>query len=76
MTHPPRHRGLMARARGAAHPDRVGFTHRRLEIIDLVSGVQPMIGRGGQLITYNGEIFNHVELRRSSGPEDDLGHRG
>ena len=43
----------------------VGFGHRRLSIIDLVSGHQPMSAPGGtSWITYNGEIYNYIELRR------------
>lgn len=41
-----------------------GFTHRRLAIIALgPDGAQPMHGHG-LVITYNGEIYNHAELRR------------
>jgi asparagine synthase (glutamine-hydrolysing) len=41
-----------------------GFTHRRLSIIDLSpQASQPMIGPNGAVITYNGEIYNHIELR-------------
>jgi len=45
--------------------DTVGLAHRRLAIIDLTStGDQPMAALGGQLhITYNGEIYNYIELR-------------
>lgn len=51
-----------------------GLGHRRLSIIDLSSsGRQPMSNENGTIwITYNGEIYNHRELR------DDLqkaGHR-
>ena len=44
---------------------RVAFGHRRLSIIDLSPGGHgPMGTRDGRLwITYNGEIFNYVELR-------------
>ncbi|MGH2358415.1 MAG: asparagine synthase (glutamine-hydrolyzing), partial [Candidatus Limnocylindria bacterium] len=45
----------------------VGLTHRRLEIIDLTTGAQPMQGEAGEWITYNGEIYNYLELR------DELG---
>jgi asparagine synthase (glutamine-hydrolysing) len=44
---------------------RVAFGHRRLSILDLTrAGHGPMGTRDGRLwITYNGEIFNYVELR-------------
>ena len=46
------------------HPREVAaFAHRRLAIIDLVTGHQPMTDEGGNWITYNGEIYNYVELR-------------
>jgi len=39
--------------------------NRRLSIIDLSSsGHQPMSDGKGLWITYNGEIFNYIELRR------------
>jgi asparagine synthase (glutamine-hydrolysing) len=41
------------------------IAHRRLSIIDLEGGRQPMSTPDGQLhITYNGEIYNYRELRR------------
>jgi asparagine synthase (glutamine-hydrolysing) len=43
----------------------VHFGHTRLAIIDLVSGAQPMVRREGRAaITYNGEIYNYIELRQ------------
>ncbi|HEY2848108.1 MAG TPA: asparagine synthase (glutamine-hydrolyzing), partial [Pyrinomonadaceae bacterium] len=40
----------------------IGLGHRRLSIVDVEHGAQPM--RFGQLvITYNGEIYNHAECR-------------
>lgn len=42
----------------------VGFVHRRLAIIDLSpNGAQPMHAPNGTVITYNGEIYNYIELR-------------
>ncbi|PJD97189.1 MAG: asparagine synthase (glutamine-hydrolyzing) [Parachlamydia sp.] len=47
------------------HPLRhVGFAHRRLKIIDLESGTQPMQDVYGNTICYNGEIYNYIELRK------------
>jgi asparagine synthase (glutamine-hydrolysing) len=43
----------------------LGFGHRRLSIVDLSPmGHQPMCYSDGRYwITYNGEVYNHVELR-------------
>ncbi|MBN1466103.1 asparagine synthase (glutamine-hydrolyzing) [candidate division KSB1 bacterium] len=40
----------------------VGLYHKRLSIIDLSTGHQPMVC-GANVIVFNGEIFNYVELR-------------
>jgi asparagine synthase (glutamine-hydrolysing) len=51
----------------------VGLAHARLSIIDLAGGHQPMsIEDGSFWITFNGEIFNYVELRSQLERE---GHR-
>src|SRR6186713_576980 len=42
----------------------VGLAHARLSVIDLAGGHQPMSADDGALwITFNGEIFNYLELR-------------
>jgi asparagine synthase (glutamine-hydrolysing) len=43
----------------------VGLAHSRLSLIDLAGGAQPLANREGTLwLTFNGEIFNFIELRR------------
>ena len=43
---------------------RVGLGHRRLSIVDVASGHQPMTNEDSSLhITYNGEIYNHADYR-------------
>jgi asparagine synthase (glutamine-hydrolysing) len=61
---------------GAYHsPDRrVALGHRRLSIVDLSpAGHQPMCNEDGSVwIVFNGEIYNHLELRREL---EGKGHR-
>lgn len=56
-----------------SHPARrLYLGHRRLAIIDLEGGAQPMSTADGELVVvFNGEIYNHLELRREL---EDLGH--
>ena len=42
----------------------IGLGHRRLSIIDLEGGDQPLYGASGNLaLVFNGEIYNYKELR-------------
>jgi asparagine synthase (glutamine-hydrolysing) len=51
----------------------VGFGHRRLAIVDVAAGHQPMANEDESVwITYNGEIYNHADLRPSL---EAKGHR-
>lgn len=51
----------------------IGLAHRRLAIIDLSpAGHQPMISPQGDVLVFNGEIYNFKELRREL---EGLGHR-
>ncbi|MBY0399654.1 asparagine synthase (glutamine-hydrolyzing) [Myxococcota bacterium] len=61
-----RHRGPDDAGVWLSADHRVGLGHRRLSIIDLSPrGRQPMSTPDGSLtITFNGEIYNHHELRR------------
>ncbi len=61
MTAAVAHRG--PDGQGMMIRDPVGFGHRRLAIIDLQTGQQPMSNEDGMIrVTYNGEIYNYREL--------------
>lgn len=43
----------------------IGLGHRRLSIIDMRGGGQPMSSSDGSItLTFNGEIYNYIELRQ------------
>ncbi len=51
--------------------ENVGLGHRRLSIVDVAAGHQPMTNEDGSLyIIYNGEVYNHADYR------DELESRG
>lgn len=63
MTDRIAHRGPDAEGFFEEGPVHLG--HRRLSIVDLAGGGQPMrTGDGRLTIVFNGEIYNHAELRR------------
>ncbi|BAH37599.1 MAG TPA: asparagine synthase (glutamine-hydrolyzing) [Gemmatimonas aurantiaca] len=59
------HRGPDSDGLWISDDGRIGFGHRRLAIVDLSpGGHQPMIdGLTGAVITFNGEIYNYLELK-------------
>jgi asparagine synthase (glutamine-hydrolysing) len=80
----PRDRAVLQRMNDAQHhrgPDEgslhiepgVGLGHRRLSIIDIATGQQPLFNEDGSVVVvFNGEIYNYQELI----PElQALGHR-
>jgi asparagine synthase (glutamine-hydrolysing) len=68
-----RHRG--PDAAGVWRDGMIGLSHRRLSVLDLAGGSQPMeLPGGGAWIVFNGEIYNHVELRRALEARDVVFH--
>jgi asparagine synthase (glutamine-hydrolysing) len=59
------HRGPDGSGLWLSSNGKVGFGHRRLSIIDLsTAATQPMVSDDGQVVlTFNGEIYNHAEIR-------------
>lgn len=59
-----RHRGPDGEGYYYCPHNDVSFAHRRLSITDIVGGHQPMWNEDGSVgIVFNGEIYNHMELR-------------
>lgn len=53
--------------------DNVGLGHKRLSIIDIAHGKQPMSNENGKIwVIFNGEIYNYRELRKEL---IQLGHK-
>jgi asparagine synthase (glutamine-hydrolysing) len=62
MTTAMRHRG--PDGKGLFVQGRAGLGHRRLSIIDVDGGAQPIANEDGTLqVVFNGEIYNFIELR-------------
>jgi asparagine synthase (glutamine-hydrolysing) len=64
MTRQQRHRG--PDGQGILRRQGVALGHRRLSIIDVAGGHQPMANETHDVwLTFNGEIYNYQELRRT-----------
>ena len=73
MTDSLAHRGPDDSGGWKSPEDSVFLGHRRLSILDLSGGHQPMFSADGKLaIVFNGEIYNYAELREEL---KALGHR-
>ena len=58
------HRGPDGKGFWQSPERRCGLAHRRLSIIDLSeTGAQPMTAPNAAVITFNGEIYNQLQLR-------------
>lgn len=59
--------------RGTGRFAHVGLSHRRLKVLDPVGGAQPMSSaRGGVTVAFNGQLYDHLALRRTL---EGRGHR-
>ncbi|PZC45922.1 MAG: asparagine synthase (glutamine-hydrolysing) [Chloroflexi bacterium] len=67
------HRGPDDKASYVSNDGRFGVGYRRLSIIDVGGGRQPLISSDGSIcVTVNGEIYNHKDIRKEL---QLLGHR-
>ena len=64
MNHIQKHRGPDDDGIYIHEKRHLGLAHRRLSIIDLKTGRQPMNDAAGNTICFNGEIYNYKELHR------------
>ncbi len=69
MANSQKHRGPDSDGFFMSSEEGIGFCHRRLSIIDLSeTGSQPMKSRDGRwIVVYNGEWYNHRQIRDSLG---------
>ena len=68
-----RHRGPDGEGSFWSDSDRVGLAMRRLAIIDLATGDQPIFNEDGTVcVVFNGEIYNFLDLRQEL---EARGHR-
>jgi asparagine synthase (glutamine-hydrolysing) len=76
MTHAIAHRGPDDEGIWVDPEGAVGLGHRRLAVIDLSpAGHQPIASADGRyVLTFNGEIYNHLALRAELGERDWRGH--
>lgn len=59
-----RHRGPDGEGIWISRDERIGFAHQRLSIIDIEGGRQPMQDEAGNIICFNGEVYNYLELKQ------------
>jgi asparagine synthase (glutamine-hydrolysing) len=78
MTYALRHRGPDAGATFIDQAAGVALGHRRLAVVELSErGAQPMYSANGRyVIVYNGEIYNHRDLRRELETKTAVAWRG